>query len=233
MLTNKKVIITGGCKGIGKCIAEKFLEENAYVSVTYWKSKELAELTKAEFAHYGEKFNIYQMDVSDMKMVYEVMSKIQNELGGVDILINNAGIIKDSILYSMSEEDWDQVIKTNLYGCFYTIKSVLYNMIKQRSGSIINISSVSGIKGIPGQTNYCASKAGIIGLTKALAEELSTKNIRVNAIAPGYVKTDMIAELKSINGKIIFPEQIANVAKFLATEESNCINGEVIVAGNS
>ena len=170
------------------------------------------------------------MDVSKAEVVYKVMAEIQEKLGGIDILINNAGIIKDSLVYSMNEMEWDQVLRTNLYGTFYTIKSVLYNMIKQREGNIINVASISGLIGVLGQANYCASKFGVVGLTKTLAKELGRKNIRVNAVAPGYVDTDMIKEVKNINGKITSPKDIAYVVKFLASKESKCINGQVIVA---
>jgi 3-oxoacyl-[acyl-carrier protein] reductase len=224
----KKVVITGGCKGIGKSIAELFLEEGANVVVTYCNSEKAAEAMKENCVRYQERLSIYKMDVSKAEVVYKVMAEIQEKLGGIDILINNAGIIKDSLVYSMNEMEWDQVLRTNLYGTFYTIKSVLYNMIKQREGNIINIASISGLTGILGQANYCASKFGVIGLTKTLAKELGKKNIRVNAVAPGYV--DMIKGVKNINGKITSPKDIAYVVKFLASKESKCINGQVIVA---
>lgn len=226
----KKVVITGGCKGIGKSIAELFLEEGANVVVTYCNSEKAAEAMKENCVRYQERLSIYKMDVSKAEVVYKVMAEIQEKLGGIDILINNAGIIKDSLVYSMNEMEWDQVLRTNLYGTYYTIKSVLYNMIKQREGNIINIASISGLTGILGQANYCASKFGVIGLTKTLAKELGKKNIRVNAVAPGYVDTDMIKGVKNINGKITSPKDIAYVVKFLASKESKCINGQVIVA---
>ena len=226
----KRVVITGGCKGIGKSIAELFLEEGANVVVTYCNSEKAAEAMKENCVRYQGRLCIYQMDVSKAEVVYKVMAEIQEKLGGIDILINNAGIIKDSLVYSMNEMEWDQVLRTNLYGTFYTIKGVLYNMIKQREGNIINVASISGLIGVLGQANYCASKFGVVGLTKTLAKELGRKNIRVNAVAPGYVDTDMIKEVKNINGKITSPKDIAYVVKFLASKESKCINGQVIVA---
>ena len=171
----KKVVITGGCKGIGKSIAELFLEEGANVVVTYCNSEKAAEAMKENCVRYQDRLSIYKMDVSKAEVVYKVMAEIQEKLGGIDVLINNAGIIKDSLVYSMNEMEWDQVLRTNLYGTFYTIKSVLYNLIKQREVNIINIASISGLTGILGQANYCASKFGVIGLTKTLAKELGKK----------------------------------------------------------
>lgn len=231
---NKRVIVTGGCKGIGRAIVEKFLEEGAIVGTTYNTSKEPAEQLCLDMEVYSPNLIVKKMDVRDNNQVDKVMHELQDELKGIDILVNNAGIVKDKIFYSMLEQEWDDVIKTNLYGPFYTCKSILYNLVKQRSGCIINMSSVSGLVGIAGQTNYCASKFGLIGLTKALAKELLTKNIRVNAIAPGYVETDMIADVaankKNLPGKVATPADIANIVLFLASEEAGFITGEVIVA---
>lgn len=227
---DKKIIITGGCRGIGRSIAEKFLKEGAKVAVTYNKSEDAVKLMQYELEEYREQLNFYKMDVCDNWQVKEVMTDIQEKFGGIDILINNAGIVKDSLMYCMDDNDWDQVIKTNLYGCFYTSKSVLYNMIRQKKGIIINMASVSGIVGIAGQANYCASKFGIIGLTKTMAKELLKKNIRVNAVAPGYVDTEMISNINMKNVKVATPEEIAHIVMFLSSEESSYINGQVIIA---
>ncbi|HDX9578844.1 3-oxoacyl-ACP reductase [Bacillus cereus] len=238
-LENKRIIVTGGCKGIGRAIVEKYLQEGAVVATTYYKSKDSSDQMKSELESYSDRLAIYNMDVSDAEQVNKVMEQIQDDLKGIDILVNNSGITQDSLLYSMKNSDWDKVIKTNLYGPFYTCKSVLLNMIKQKYGSIINIASVSGIVGIPGQSNYCASKFGLIGLTKSLAKELASKNIRVNAIAPGYVDTEMIDNVKITNelmrnkhslGRIGSPNEIANIALFLAGDASSYITGQVIVA---
>ncbi|KEO78091.1 3-oxoacyl-ACP reductase FabG [Paenibacillus polymyxa] len=238
-LENKRIIVTGGCKGIGRAIVEKYLQEGAIVATTYYKSKDSSDQMKSELESYSDRLAIYNMDVSDPEQVNKVMEQIQDDLKGIDILVNNSGITQDSLLYSMKNSDWNKVIKTNLYGPFYTCKSVLLNMIKQKCGSIINIASVSGVVGIPGQSNYCASKFGLIGLTKSLAKELASKNIRVNAIAPGYVDTEMIDNVKIMKelmrnkhsqGRIGSPNEIANIALFLAGDASSYITGQVIVA---
>jgi 3-oxoacyl-[acyl-carrier protein] reductase len=231
----KRVIVTGGCKGIGRAIVERFLKEGATVAATYHKSQKAADEMRSNFSNYKDKLFLYNLDICNSEQVDNIMHQMQEDLNGVDVLINNAGIIKDSLLYLMNEEDWDIVVKTNLYGPFYTSKSVLYHLLKQKSGCIINISSVSGIAGIAGQSNYCASKFGLIGLTKALAKEVAAKNIRVNAIAPGYIDTEMVSNIKIDNGKYSLgrvgtPEEIANIALFLASDEAGYITGQVIVA---
>lgn len=162
------------------------------------------------------------------------------QLSGIDVLVNNAGITKDSLFFMMKNEDWDDVIKTNLYGTFYTTKSAVINMVRKKKGSIVNISSVSGVIGVAGQSNYCASKFGIIGLTKSLAKELAYKNIRINAVAPGYIETDMVAKLgdqvndlvkkKGTLGRLGTPEEIADTVVFLACDEASYITGQVLVA---
>lgn len=238
-LKGKKVIVTGGCRGIGKSIVKKFLENGAIVATTYNSSYDSAANMKDEFKEYEENLNVYKLDVTEYENVSLVIDQIEKKFGNIDVLVNNAGMIKDNLLYSMSISDWDKVIKTNLYGPFYTCKSVLLNMIRQKSGSIINIASVSGLIGVAGQSNYCASKFGVIGLTKALAKEVASKNVRVNAIAPGYVDTQMINKVKTIDElsknkysmrRVGKPEEIANVAMFLASELSSYITGQVIVA---
>ena len=240
-LVNKKIIITGGCKGIGKAIVEQCLKDGATVAATYHKSKDSAEQMQKEFHIYESKLLLYNMDVGDEIQVKTVMEQMQSDLHGIDILVNNSGIVQDSLFYAMKSSDWDRVIKTNLYGPFYTCKSVLLNMIQQKSGSIINIASVSGIVGIAGQSNYCASKFGLIGLTKSLAKELAFKNIRVNAVAPGYIDTEMIGAVKlklhnelannrNSLGRVGTPEEIAKIVSFLASDESSYITGQVLIA---
>lgn len=229
---DKKVIVTGGCRGIGKVIVEGFLKEGAIVATTYNSSAATAEEMKKDFP---DKLFTYQMDVSDPEQVESTMEKIQKDIDGVDVLVNNAGITKDGLLYMMSNKDWDDVIKTNLYGTFYTCRSVLYNMIRQKGGSIVNVSSVSGVKGIAGQSNYCASKFGVVGLTESLAKEVAKKKIRVNAVAPGFIDTEMVTDLKDINkknalGRVGKKEEVANIVLFLASEEASYITGQVIVA---
>ncbi len=227
----KRVIVTGGCKGIGKAIVESFLKEGAIVATTYNSSATEAEQMKKDFP---EQLHIYQMNVCDSEQVENTMEKIQQDINGVDILVNNAGITKDGLMLMMSNKDWDDVIKTNLYGSFYTTKCVLYNMIRQRSGAIVNISSVSGMQGIAGQSNYCASKFGVIGMTKALALEVAKKKIRVNAVAPGFIDTEMVADIKDLNkknalGRVGTTEEVANTVLFLASDEASYITGQVIV----
>ena len=238
-LKGKNVVVTGGCKGIGKAITQKFLENGANVAATYCNSESAAISLKDELKQYCNNLKFYKMDVSDAENTNSTMSKIQDDMNGIDILINNAGIIHDNLLCFMDNSDWDKVIKTNLYGTFYTSKSVLLNMITKKSGIIINIASVSGLTGIAGQSNYCASKFGIIGLTKALAKEVAVKNIRVNAIAPGFIDTEMIGDVKkSLNisknthsmKRIGKPEEIANIALFLASDLSSYVTGQVFVA---
>ncbi len=238
VLEGKRIIVTGGLRGIGKAIVKMCLAEGAVVATTYYKSADKIDELRSECIEAKERLFIYQMDVTSHESVEEVMEQMQDDLQGIDVLVNNAGIIKDKLLYSLSYQDWDEVIKTNLYSCFYTCKNVLLNMVSQRSGSIINISSVSGLIGIAGQSNYCASKFGVIGITKALAKEVGQKNIRVNAIAPGYVDSDMTSkvnknfDIKSQNlmKRLGTPEEIAQVVKFLASDESSYITGQVIVA---
>lgn len=238
-LNNKKVIITGGCKGIGRAIVEKFLSEGAYVAATYYQSIPASQQLATDFIEYQDRLRIYQLNVSDENQVSVVMEQIQQDLDGVDVLINNAGIAEDNLVYSMKADSWDRVIKTNLYGPFYVCKSVLLNMISQKSGCIINIASVSGIRGKAGQSNYCASKFGLIGLTKSLAKETAIKNVRVNAIAPGYIKTEMLDQANDMSeilqnkhslGRIGNMNEIANVAHFLASDAASYITGQVIVA---
>ena len=239
-LENKKVIITGGCHGIGKAIVEKCLQEGGVAATTYNSSANQAQELKKELKEYADRLFVYQMDVRNPEQVDLIMEHMMEQLSGIDVLVNNAGITKDSLFFMMKNEDWDDVIKTNLYGTFYTTKSAVINMVRKKKGSIVNISSVSGVIGVAGQSNYCASKFGIIGLTKSLAKELAYKNIRINAVAPGYIETDMVAKLgdqvndlvkkKGTLGRLGTPEEIADTVVFLACDEASYITGQVLVA---
>ena len=234
MLKGKTAIITGASRGIGAGIAKKFASEGANVALIYSGNKEKAKAVKAEIT--GVKAEIYQCDVSDFDACKETVSKIIEDFGGVDILINNAGITRDNLLIAMSDEEFSAVIDTNLKGCFNMIKACGRNFVRRKYGKIINLSSISGLRGIAGQANYSASKAGVIALTKVTAKEFAGKNICCNAIAPGFIETDMTRELPNRDEYINTiplrragtPEDVANLAAFLADDISDYITGEVI-----
>jgi 3-oxoacyl-[acyl-carrier protein] reductase len=208
------------------------------VIVNYRGSKEQAEETVQKIREMGQEAEAYPCDVSDFQAVETMMKTIVSKYGRLDILVNNAGITKDGLILKMSEEDFDKVVDTNLKGTFHTIRHASRQMIRQRSGRIINISSVSGVMGNPGQANYAAAKAGIIGLTKTMAKELGSRGITVNAIAPGFIETDMTAVLsesvqQNIQAQIPLghfgkPEDVAAAAAFLASEEAGYITGQVL-----
>lgn len=239
LLENKRVIITGGLRGIGKAIVEKFLKEGAIVSTTYAHSKEIVDKFQEEFKEYSDRLFVYQMDVTIPENVKEVMQQMIEHMGGIDVLVNNAGVISDKLFFMMKDEEWDKVIKTNLYGPFYTTKAAIVSMVAQKSGSIINMASVSGVIGVAGQSNYCASKFGLVGLTKSLAKEYAYKNIRVNALAPGYIETDMVKSMgkktsdilpkKGVLQRLGQTSEIADSALFLASDQSSYITGQVLV----
>ena len=214
MLKGKSAIITGASRGIGKAIAIKFAKEGANIVINYRNNEEEALKVKEELEQLGVKTLIVKADISDLKQAENLIKQAKKEFGQVDILINNAGITKDNLIIRMKESEFDQVIKINLKGAFNCLKAVTPIMLKQRSGKIVNMSSVVGVIGNPGQVNYCASKAGLIGMTKSLAREIGVRGINVNAIAPGFIDTDI--------------EDIANTALFLASENSNYITGQVI-----
>ena len=230
MLTGKNALVTGAGRGIGKAIA--------LVIVNYNGSKEAAEQTVAEIKAAGGDAVAYQCSVSDYEACGAMITALIKEYTHIDILVNNAGITRDGLLMKMSEEDFDAVINTNLKGCFNTIRHMSRYFLKQRAGKIINISSVSGILGNAGQANYSASKAGVIGLTKAVARELASRGINVNAVAPGFVETDMTDALSdSVKenlksqiplGKIGHPQDIAKAVAFLASPDANYITGQVL-----
>lgn len=237
-LEGKVALITGGGKGIGKAIAAELAAEGAAVVINYHGSVKKAEETVAEIEAAGGKAEAVQCDVAEFNACKEMIDQIIQKYGRLDILVNNAGITRDGLLMKMSEEDFDSVIQTNLKGAFNCTRHVARQMIKQKGGRIISISSVSGVLGNAGQANYSASKAGIIGLTKAAARELASRGITVNAIAPGFIVTDMTKVLSdSIKASVTetipmkrFGEtkDIARTALFLASEDAKYITGQVI-----
>ena len=237
-LKDKVSLITGGARGIGKAIALAFAKEGSDIVVADVNLEE-AEKTAQEIESLGRKALALQIDVTDFTKVEESINKILDKLGKVDILVNNAGITKDNLLLRMSQLEWDAVINVNLKGTFNCIKAVSRPMIKQRQGRMINIASIIGIIGNAGQANYSASKAGIIALTKTAAKELASRNINVNAVAPGFIQTEMTAKLpediKQKMREVIpldrfgSPEDVAAVCLFLAGDESSYITGQTIV----
>ena len=238
LLEGKVAIITGGTRGIGKGIALKFAQEGADVIFTYVSSEETANAVKKEIEAFGVKAKGYKSNAANMEDAVALIDKVVEEFGQIDILVNNAGITKDGLLMRMSEENFDDVIKINLNSVFNMTKAALRTFLKQRSGSIINMSSIVGIRGNAGQANYSASKAGIIGFTKSIAAELGSRNIRCNAIAPGFIATEMTEKLdpevvKGWSESIPLkrpgtPEDIANATVFLASDMSTYISGQVL-----
>ena len=238
MLENKVALVTGAGRGIGRAIAIALAKEGAEVIVNYNGSEERAKEVKQTIEENGGKASVYKCNVSDFEACETMIKDVVKEYGHLDILVNNAGITRDGLIMKMKEEDFDAVLNVNLKGTFNTIRHSARQMLKQRSGKIINISSVSGILGNAGQANYAASKAGVIGLTKTMARELGSRGITVNAIAPGFVDTEMTEvlseELKEcackqiILGRFGKPEDIANAAVFLASDKADYITGQVI-----
>jgi 3-oxoacyl-[acyl-carrier protein] reductase len=238
LLKGKNVIITGGSRGIGKGIAEKFAQNGANIAFTNIEmSDESIELSK-NLEKLGVKAKAYVSDAADFEAAQKLADDVINDFGSIDVLVNNAGITKDNLLMRMNEEDFDKVMKVNMNSVFNNTKAVLRPMLKQRSGSIINLSSVVGVKGNPGQSNYSASKAAIIGFTKSIALELGSRNIRCNAIAPGFIETEMTKALNDdqVNdwadniplkrtGQV---DDIANTSLFLASDMSAYVTGQVI-----
>ena len=238
LLADKIAVVTGASRGIGRGIALAMAREGATVVVNYNGSKERAEEVVAEIENAGGKAVAKQCNVSDFSQAKEFFAEVVKEYGRIDILVNNAGITRDNLLMKMSEQEFSDVIDTNLKGTFHTIKHLSRQFLKQRSGRIINISSVSGILGNAGQANYSASKAGVIGLTKSVARELASRGITANAIAPGVIATDMTEVLsdgvkESLKervplGHIGAPEDIAKAVAFLASEDAAYITGQVL-----
>ena len=235
---NKLALITGGTRGIGKQIALTFAKEGYDIAINYRAKNDDLKNTKSEIEANNVKCFAVQGDVAKFEDCEKFVKQIVEEFGNIDVLVNNAGITRDTLLMRMKEEDFKQVIDTNLVGTFNVTKNVISYMMKARNGRIINISSVVGISGNAGQTNYAASKAGIIGFTKSLAKEVASRNITVNAVAPGFIETQMTAVLKEdikeeIAKKIPLkrmgtPQDVANVVKFLASSDSSYITGQVI-----
>ncbi|TCT12293.1 3-oxoacyl-[acyl-carrier-protein] reductase [Natranaerovirga pectinivora] len=238
MLTNKVAIVTGGSRGIGKAISLELGSKGATVIVNYNGSKDAAEAVVNTITENGGKAVAYPCNVSDFNSVKEFIENIVKEYGQIDILVNNAGITKDNLLLKMSDSDFDDVINVNLKGAFNCLKHASRYMLKQRSGKIINLTSVIGIVGNMGQANYAASKAGVIGLTKSAAKELASRGITVNAVAPGFIKTEMTdvlnekikeATLEKIPlNRFGEAEEIAKLVSFLASDDANYITGQVI-----
>lgn len=237
-MEGKVALVTGGSRGIGKAIALELAKGGATVVINYNGSQDKAMDLKQEIEGRGGRVEIYQCNVSDFAKCEELVQGIVKQFGSLDILVNNAGITKDGLLMKMSEEDFDKVVDVNLKGAFNTIRFASRQMLKQKSGRIINLSSVVGVAGNAGQANYASSKAGIIGLTKAAAKELASRGITVNAIAPGFIETDMTdalpekvkeATVSQIPlGRFGRPQDVARLAAFLASEASGYITGQVI-----
>ena len=238
MLSNKVAIVTGASRGIGAQVAKTFAENNAVVIVNYAGSKEKAENLVDEITKLGKKAEAYKCNVASFDEVKEMMDYVVKTYGRIDILVNNAGITKDNLLLRMSEQEFDDVINVNLKGTFNCMKNVTRQMMRQKSGRIINMSSVVGVHGNAGQLNYSASKAGIIGMTKSLAKEMASRNITVNAIAPGFIETDMTEQLDENMKKQILAgipanslgnvNDIAWTVLFLASDGARYITGQVI-----
>lgn len=238
LLEGKVAIITGAARGIGKAIAMEFAKQGASVAFTDLASPEIMEATEAEITALGVKAKGYTSNASKFEESIATVDQIAKDFGRIDILVNNAGITRDGLLMRMTEEQWDLVINVNLKSAFNLTKGVIKYMMKQHSGSIINMSSVVGVSGNAGQANYSASKAGLIGFTKSVAQELGSRNIRCNAIAPGFIITDMTAQLsKEVQDgwavKIPLrrggtPEEVAKVCVFLGSELSSYVSGQVI-----
>lgn len=238
LLEGKTALITGASKGIGKAIAQKFVAHGANVAFTYLSSVEKGEALEKELAQEGVKVKGYRSDASNFEEAEKLINDIVAEFGQLDILVNNAGITRDNLLMRMSEEMWDEVMNVNLKSVFNTVKAATRTFMKQKSGSIINMSSVVGVKGNAGQANYAASKAGIIGFTKSVALELGSRNIRSNVIAPGFIETEMtdVLDEKTVQGwrdaiplkRGGTPDDVADCTVFLASDMSSYITGQVI-----
>ena len=239
-MTGKRVaLVTGASRGIGRAIALRLAAEGCYVVINYNGSKEKAEEVQQEILQAGGQAHIYQCNVADFQACGEMFKDTISKMGHLDILVNNAGITKDGLLMGMSDEDFSKVVDTNLKGTFYCIRHAARTMIKQKKGRIINLSSIVGVSGNAGQANYAASKAGVIGLTKSAAKELASRGITVNAIAPGFICTDMTQVLpEQVKEKIwaqipmgVFgdPQDVAAAAAFFASEEAGYITGQVLM----
>lgn len=238
LLQGKTSLITGASKGIGRSVALAFAEQGSNVAFTYLSSVEQGQALEAELQAKGVKAKGYRSDASDFSQAEQLINAVIADFGSLDILVNNAGITMDNLLMRMTEESWDRIMQVNLKSCFNTVKAACKQMMKQRSGSIINMTSVVGLKGNAGQANYAASKAGIIGFTKSIALELGSRGIRSNAVAPGFIETEMTGKLDEKvvqswrdaiplkrGGK---PEDVAQACVFLGSDMSTYITGQVI-----
>ncbi|MFM7193153.1 MAG: 3-oxoacyl-[acyl-carrier-protein] reductase [Bacteroidota bacterium] len=238
LLQNKTALVTGASKGIGRSIALKFAAHGANVAFTYLSSVEQGQALEAELAALGIKAKGYRSDASDFAQADKLINDVVADFGSLDILVNNAGITMDNLLMRMTEESWDRIMSVNLKSCFNTVKAACKPMMKQRGGSIINMTSVVGLKGNAGQANYAASKAGIIGFTKSVALELGSRGIRSNAVAPGFIETEMTGKLDE---KVVqswrdgipmkrggSADEVADACVFLASDLSSYITGQVI-----
>jgi 3-oxoacyl-[acyl-carrier protein] reductase len=238
LLQNKTALVTGASKGIGKSIALKYAEQGANVAFTFLSSVEQGQALEAELAAKGVKAKGYRSDASDFAQADKLINDVIADFGSLDILVNNAGITMDNLLLRMNEEAWDRVMNVNLKSCFNTVKAATKQMMKQKSGSIINMTSVVGLKGNAGQANYSASKAGIIGFTKSVALELGSRGVRSNAIAPGFIETEMTGKLdektvQSWRDAIPLkrggsPDDVADACVFLGSDMSSYITGQVL-----
>ena len=238
LLEGKTALITGATRGIGKGIAETYARHGANVAFTYRSSVEKAKAVEEELKSHGVNARSFQADAGDFEATQQVVNDVVSEFGSLDIVVNNAGITRDTLLLRMSPEQFAEVINTNLNSCFFTTKAALRTMLKQRSGAFINISSVVGLSGNAGQANYAASKAGIIGFTKSVAKEIASRNIRANVIAPGFIATEMTdaipeEDLKNWLTNVPLnrpgtPEDVANLCVFLGSDMSAYITGQVV-----
>lgn len=237
LLEGKIALVTGATRGIGRAIAEEFAAQGAQVAFTYRSSVEKAQALEADLKAQGVEAKGYQVDAGDFEGIQKTLDDVLATFGRIDVVVNNAGITKDNLLLRMNEEQWNQVITTNLNSVFYTTKALLRPMLKQRSGSFINISSVVGLTGNAGQANYAASKSGMIGFTKSVAKEIGSRGIRANVVAPGFIATEMTAELPEkelatwLEGiplkRAGEPKDVADLCVFLASDMSSYITGQV------
>ncbi len=238
LLDNKVALITGGSRGIGAAIALKFAQEGAHVAFTYMSSEDKAKAVEAELQALGIKAKAYRSDASSYQDAEALIESVLADFGQLDAVVNNAGITRDTLMLRMTEEQWDEVMTTNLKSVFNLTKHALRPMMKKRAGSIINISSIIGLMGNAGQANYAASKAGTFGFTKSIAKEMGSRNIRCNAVAPGFIETDMTHELDEktkeayLSGiplkRLGKAEEVADLCVFLASDRSTYISGQVI-----